>query len=74
MIRLLLILLIYIKHNTIRNPTSLLDFDPDTLFTIVLMEVDKCGQLKPRQVRERIASITLDKFFDCLCYMEEDSV
>ncbi len=38
------------------------------------MEVDKGEKLRSRQVGEGIASMPLDKFFDCLSYMEEDAV
>ena len=44
------------------------------LFTIVLMEVDKGRKLRPRQVREGISSMPLDKFFECLSCMEEDDI
>ncbi len=41
---------------------------------MVLIEVDKGGKLRPCQVGESIASMPLDKFFDCLGCMEEDAV
>ena len=38
------------------------------------MEVDKREKLRPRQVEVGIASISHNKFFDCLSYIEEDAV
>ncbi len=41
---------------------------------MVLMEVDKGGKLRHRQIGEGITSIPLDEFFDCLSFMEKDAV
>ena len=41
---------------------------------MVLMEVDQEEKLRLRQVRESIASMPLDKFFDYFSCMEEDAV
>lgn len=65
---------IKVKRNTIRDSTPPSEIDPDTPTTMVLMEVDKAGQLRHRQVGEGIASMPLDEFFDCLCCVEEDAV
>ncbi len=70
----MLIFCIQIKRNTIKDPTLPFEFDPDTPFTMVLMEVDKSGKLRPRQVGKGIATMLLDKFFDYLGCIKEDAV
>lgn len=49
-------------------------FNLNTPFPIFLIEVDKKEKLKPRQVREGIVFIPLDKFFDFFSCMEENAI
>lgn len=62
------------KSAKIRDPTPPSEYDPDTPFTMVLMEENKSGKLGPREVGEGIASMPLDEFLDCLNCAEEDAV
>lgn len=48
--------------------------DPDISFIIVLIEKSKTGQLVPFEVKEKMAFIPLDKFFDYLDYIEKDAI
>lgn len=57
-----------------KNQTSDPEFDPDTPFTIILIEKSKTGQLLLRKLREKIASIRLEEFLDSLDCIEEDVV
>lgn len=38
------------------------------------MKKDKSGRFRPRQIREGIAFIPYDKFFNYLIYMEKNAV
>ena len=62
------------KSTNTRDPTPPLEYDSDTLFTIVFIEENKNGKLGPRKVGEGIASMPLDEFLDCLNCAEEDAV
>lgn len=63
-----------VKSNTIKDLILDSGFNPDTPFIMVLIEESKSRNLAHRKVAERIASMPLDKFFDCLGYVEEDVV
>ncbi len=62
------------KSNKIRDPTPPSEYDPDTPFTMVLMNENKSGILGPREVGKGIASMPLDEFLDCLNCAKEDAV
>ena len=62
------------KSAKIKDPTLLSGYDPDTLFTIVLMEENKSGKLGPQEVEEDIASMPLDEFLNCFNCAEKDAV
>ncbi len=49
-------------------------FDPDTPFTMILIEESKTGRLIPHEVGEGIASMPLEEFLDSLNCVEEDAV
>ena len=54
--------------------TPALRFDPNMLFTMILIEESKTGQLVSRKVGKKIVSMPLEKFFDSLNCIEEDAV
>ena len=62
------------KSAKIRDPTPPSKYNPDTPFTMVLMEENKSGKLGSQEVGESIASMPLDKFLDCLNCAEKDAV
>lgn len=62
------------KSTKIKDLISSLEYEPDTLFTILLIEKNKSGKLSPREFREVIASMLLDKFLDFFYYIKKDTV
>ena len=49
-------------------------FDPDTLFTMILIEENKTGQLVVYKIGKAIAFMSLKEFFDSLSCVEKDAV
>ncbi len=71
----MLIFYIYqVKSNTIKDSIPDPGFDPDTPFTMNLIEKSKTGRLIPPKTGERIASMPLEEFLDGQGYVEEDAV
>lgn len=64
----------YVKSNTIKDLTPDPGFDLDIPFIIMLIEESKTGRLVFCKVGKGIASILLNKFFDCLGCVEEIAI
>lgn len=70
----LITIYIEVKNTKIKDSTSLLKYDLDTLFTIVFMKKNKNRKLSSWGVGENIVSILLNKFFNYFNWIKEDIV
>lgn len=62
------------KSTKIRDLILFTKYDPDTLFTMVLIEKNKNKKLGLRKIGEGITFMPLDEFLNCLSCAEEDLV
>lgn len=70
----LIIIYIQVQITKIRAPIPSLDSDPDTAFTMIIIEENKNRNLGPWEVGEGIAFILLDEFLEFLNCIEENIV
>lgn len=64
----------WVKDNIIKNLIPDPEVDPDTPFIMVLIKEAKGGRLVFQKVSDGIASMLLDKFFDCLSNIKKNAV
>ena len=62
------------KSTKIRDFKPLLEYNPDTSFTIVPMKENNNRKFNLQKVKEGITYILLKKFFDCLNYAEKNVI